>query len=63
LYELLKDKLRHIKNIKSLYYSNQAIPNQKEKGVLHQQDSGKDFYREQVETKQGNYLIASFVKA
>lgn len=58
---VLKDKLKHIKKFKSLFEkkinSNWAVPNGKWLGELHQQQLRQDFCKEDVEAKQGNYLV------
>lgn len=38
-------------------YSNWAIPNQKWLGTLHQQEMVRQFYREEAEAEQENYLM------
>lgn len=56
---VLKDKMRHIKHFKRVLGakndSNWAGPSQKSLEAFHQQELGKDFYREKAEAKQGNY--------
>ena len=57
---VLRDKLRQIKNLKSLFgqiYLKWAGPDQKWLGA-----GERLFYGEKVEAKQGNYLIGYSVK-
>ena len=63
---MLKDKLRHIKNFKSLrgqkIDSSQGVSNHKWLGALHKQKPGKDLCKESAEAKKGNYSIGYSLK-
>lgn len=65
--KLLKDKLRHIKNCKSLFEQEwvpicRAKPEVSRGGDFANISQGKDWSREGVEAKKGNYLICYSLK-
>lgn len=65
-FPLLKDKLKHVKNGKSLSEQkislNQVVPNCKWLGSLHQQELEGDFHGEKEESKAGKLLIGYNLK-
>lgn len=60
LIPVLKDKLRHIKHLRVylyMYHSTQASANKNSPKSSTERSLGGNFYREKVETKQGNYTL------